>query len=163
VDQITRKAGTLAKAFRSHGLPVVLVNVDSSPATRTDNNPSGASRRMPEPMTAFVEDLNQQPSDYTITKQTWGAFTNTGLAEHLNDLGVTQVVLTGVATSIGVESTARQAHERGFHVTLAIDAMTDTSAGAHENSITRIFPRLGETGTTTEIIDLLATTRHRVP
>lgn len=162
VEQITRKAGTLAEAFRSHGLPVVLVNVDSYPATRTDHNPSGTSRRMPESMTAFVEALNQQPSDHTITKQTWGAFTNTGLAEHLNDLVVTQVVLTGVATSIGVESTARQAHEHGFHVTLAIDAMTDTSAEAHENSITRIFPRLGETGTTTEIIDLLATTHHRV-
>ena len=66
VDQITRKAGTLAKAFRSHGLPVVLVNVDSTPATRTDHNPSGTSRRMPESMTAFVEDLNQQPSDHTI-------------------------------------------------------------------------------------------------
>jgi nicotinamidase-related amidase len=116
---------------------------------------------MPESMTAFVEDLNQQPSDHTITKQTWGAFTNTGLAEHLKDLGVTQVVITGVATSIGVESTARHAHEYGFHVTLAIDAMTDTSAEAHKNSITRIFPRLGETGTTREIIDLLETTHHR--
>ncbi len=65
------------------------------------------------------------------------------------------MVLAGVATSIGVESTARQAHELGFNVTLALDAMTDRSIEAHENSIARIFPRLGETGTTAQIIALL--------
>ena len=91
----------------------------------------------------------------TVTKRSWGAFTNTGLYERLKKLGVTQVVIGGVATSIGVESTARQAHEHGFHVTLAVDAMTDMNPDAHHNSITRIFPRLGETGTTDEIIELL--------
>jgi nicotinamidase-related amidase len=68
---------------------------------------------------------------------------------------VTQVVIGGIATSAGVESTARQAHELGYHVTLAVDAMTDRSTEAHTNSITRIFPRLGETGTTQEITALL--------
>jgi nicotinamidase-related amidase len=90
-----------------------------------------------------------------VTKRTWGAFTNTGLDQHLRKLGVTQVVIAGVATSVGVESTARHAYENGFHVTLAVDAMTDTSPDTHTNSISRIFPRLGETGTTREIIDLL--------
>jgi nicotinamidase-related amidase len=90
-----------------------------------------------------------------VTKRTWGAFTKTGLDEHLRKLGVTQVVIAGVATSIGVESTARHAHEQGFHVTLAIDAMTDMNLDAHTNSITRIFPRVGESGTTQEIIALL--------
>jgi nicotinamidase-related amidase len=66
------------------------------------------------------------------------------------------VVITGVATTAGVESTARHAHELGFSVALAVDAMTDMNADAHHNSITRIFPRLGETGTTQQIIDLLA-------
>jgi nicotinamidase-related amidase len=61
-------------------------------------------------------------------------------------------VLGGIATSIGVETTARQAYELGLNVTLAIDAMTDTSAEAHDNSLKRIFPRLGETGTTADIL-----------
>ncbi len=61
-------------------------------------------------------------------------------------------MLTGVSTSAGVESTARSAHEHGYNVTLAVDAMTDTNAEAHENSVQRIFPRLGETGTTAEIL-----------
>lgn len=94
-----------------------------------------------------------------MAKQTWGAFTNADPEAHLRKLGVTQVVMVAVATSAGVESTARQAHRRGFNVSLAIDAMTDLNAEAHLNSITRIFPRLGETGTTQEILDLLERSR----
>ena len=99
--------------------------------------------------------MNRQPQDHLVTKQTWGAFTGTDLAAHLQGLGVTQIVLAGVATSIGVESTARQAYELGFNVALAVDAMTDLNPDAHANSVTRIFPRLGETGTAQEIIDRL--------
>jgi nicotinamidase-related amidase len=68
---------------------------------------------------------------------------------------VTQVVIAGVSTSMGVESTARQAFELGYNVTLPVDAMADANADTHANSIGRIFPRLGETGTTREIIDML--------
>jgi nicotinamidase-related amidase len=66
-----------------------------------------------------------------------------------------------VATSIAVESTARNAQENGFHVTLALDAITDTNAEAHENSVTRIFPRLGETGTSEEVLALLRKRENR--
>jgi nicotinamidase-related amidase len=67
-------------------------------------------------------------------------------------------VLVGIATSIGVESSARAAHEHGYHVTLATDAMSDIEAETHRNSVERIFPRLGETGTTDEILEVLAKT-----
>ncbi len=76
-----------------------------------------------------------------------GAFHGTFLDAHLQELGVTQVVLAGIATSIGVESTARSAHEHGYQVVLATDAMTDRDPAAHDNSVERIFPRLGETAT----------------
>lgn len=72
-------------------------------------------------------------------------------------MGVTQVVVTGVAAETGVESTARQAYEHGFNVTLALDAMTDARAEAQDYSIKNVFPKLGETGTAQNIIDLLAT------
>ncbi|MEJ0040896.1 MAG: isochorismatase family protein [Rhizomicrobium sp.] len=91
-----------------------------------------------------------------MTKRTWGAFASTDLEERLKALGVTQVVIVGIATGTGVEATARQAYEQGFNVTLAVDAMTDRRAEAHDYSIAHVFPRLGETGTTQEIIDLLA-------
>lgn len=64
-------------------------------------------------------------------------------------------MLCGIATSIGVESTARQAYEAGFNVTLVTDAMTDLNPEAHDNSVRRIFPRLGETGAAADIVALL--------
>ena len=153
IAEVVKQAHTLADAFRRHDLPVVLVNVAGGAPGRAEQTRS--TQGFPAGWTDLVPELNQHPKDHTVTKQTWGAFTNTGLNEHLKKLGVTQVVIAGVATSIGVESTARQAHELGYHVTLAIDAMTDMHAEAHVNSTTRIFPRLGETGTTREIIALL--------
>lgn len=94
-----------------------------------------------------------------VTKRTWGAFHGTPLDTLLRDRGVTQIVLTGVATSAGVESTARAAHEHGYHVVLAIDAMTDRDADAHDHSVQRIFPRIGETATTGDILAMLDKTR----
>jgi nicotinamidase-related amidase len=158
VEQIVSRASTLADAFRAHGLPVVLVTVAGAPAGRTERPRGGAGAQRAPGWADLAPDLNQQPDDHTVTKRTWGAFHDTGLDQHLHSLGVTQVVLAGVATSIGVESTARQAHEHGFNVTLAVDAMTDTNPDAHANSVTRIFPRLGETGTAQAIIDLLGRT-----
>ena len=153
VDEVVRRASALANAFRRHGLPIVVVNVTGGAPGRTEQSrPRGA---FPEGFADLVPELDRQPQDHLVTKQTWGAFTNTDLATHLKGLGATQVVLAGVATSIGVESTARQAYELGFNVALAVDAMTDMNPDAHTNSITRIFPRLGETGTTQEIIDRL--------
>ncbi len=160
VDEVVTHAGALADAFRSHGLPVVLVNVAGGAPGRTEQAPRSAGvRQRPAGWADLVPELNQQPDDHTVTKRTWGAFHETGLDEHLKALGVTQVVIAGVATSAGVESTARHAHELGFNVTLAVDAMTDTNPDAHLNSITRIFPRLGETGATQEIVDLLDSSR----
>jgi nicotinamidase-related amidase len=157
MDQVVTNASALADAFRRRGLPVVLVRVaGGAPGRKEHVRERGGPR--PADWLDFVPELNQQPQDHTVTKKTWGAFTNTGLEDHLKALGVSQVVITGCATSVGAESTARQAHECGFNVTLAVDAMTDVNADAHLNSVTRIFPRLGETGTTQEIINLLETT-----
>ncbi|MEV8147644.1 isochorismatase family protein [Arthrobacter sp. NPDC080073] len=158
LEPVVRNSAALADAFRSQGLPVVLVNVTGGAPGRTDQG-SSARREFPADFAELLPELNQQPSDHLVTKKTWGAFTNTGLGALLEDLGVTQVVLTGVATSIGVESTARSAYEAGLNVTLALDAMTDLTMSAHENSVTTIFPRLGETGTTQEILDVLKATR----
>lgn len=153
VAEVVEKAAALLEAFRRHHLPVVLINVDAPAPGRTDAPPR--IREFPAGWTDLVPELNPQPTDHRVTKRSWGAFTTTGLDAYLKSEGVTQVVVIGVATTAGVESTARHAHELGYHVTLAIDAMTDMSLEAHTNSITRIFPRLAETGTTQQILTLL--------
>ena len=108
-SEVLKHAGTLADAFRRHGLPVVLVNATCLAPGRTEQGHS--LQGMPADWADLAPELNARPGDLLVTKRTWGAFTNTGLAVHLKKLGVTQVVVAGVATSIGVESTARQAHE----------------------------------------------------
>jgi nicotinamidase-related amidase len=153
VDTVVANACQLLRAFRQHGRPVVLVNVAGVAPGRTDApRRSGA---LPAGWSDLITDLDRQPTDHTVTKHTWGAFTGTDLHAYLQQNGVTQVVIAGISTSIGVESTARQAQELGFNVTLAEDAMTDMQLEAHQNSLTRIFPRLGETGSTAQIIALL--------
>ena len=155
IDEIVACTRALLDAFRERGLPVVLVNVAGVAPGRTERPPHG--RSLPAGWTDFIPELDRQPNDIVVTKRTWGAFANTGLADQLKALGVTQVVITGVATATGVEATARQAYEHGFNVTLALDAMTDARAEAHDYSIKAVFPRLGETGTAQDVIDLLAT------
>lgn len=155
IDGVIACARTLIDAFRAAGLPVVLVNVAGAAPGRTEQPPRIGA--LPEGWTDLIPELNQQPSDILVTKRTWGAFASTDLERQLKARDVTQVVIAGVATATGVESTARQAYEHGFNVTLAIDAMTDLRPPAHDYSIANVFPRLGETGTTRDVIALLAT------
>ncbi len=157
VEQIVRRAANLAAAFRRHGLPVVLVNVAGRAPGRTEVAPPVSTP--PPDWTDLVAELQTQSDDHRVTKQRWGAFHGTSLDVYLQDVGVTQIVLAGVATSLGVESTARSAHEHGYNVVLATDAMTDADAAAHDNSVQRIFPKLGETATTTEVLEMLEKSR----
>jgi nicotinamidase-related amidase len=150
----------LVQAFRKHKLPVVLVNVVGRVPGRAEQ--SLGTGPIPPEETVLMPELDIQPQDYLISKKTWGAFSNSKLKEYLASERVTQVVICGVATTMGVESTARQASELGLNVTLAIDAMTDRSLEAHTNSIERIFPRLGETGSTQEIIEWLEKSERNV-
>jgi len=145
----------LIEAIRERKLPVVLVNVAGTAPGRTEE--LRRHRELPADFSELLPELNVQSGDILTTKRSWGAFANTGLEGELKRRGVTQVVITGVATGTGVEATARQAYEAGFHVTLATDAMTDVRAEAHAYSLASVFPRLGETGLTQGILNLLAT------
>lgn len=155
VGEVVDRARALLDAFRAQRLPVVLINVAGGAPGRTEQ-PRRQIGPLPEGFTDFIPELDHQPDDIVVTKQSWGAFASTDLAARLKALGVTQVVVLGVATGTGVESTARQAYEAGFNVTLAVDAMADTRPEAHDYSLRNVFPRLGETGTTQEIIDHIA-------
>jgi nicotinamidase-related amidase len=149
IGEVVNRARALADAFRRRDLPVVLVAVDGGAPGRTEQPPRQTGER-PQDWTDIVAELDTQPGDIRLTKRTWGAFASTDLEHRLRALGVTQVVVAGV------EATARQAYEQGFNVTLAIDAMTDARPQAHDYSLANVFPRLGETGTCQDIIDLLA-------
>lgn len=152
-EDVIARAAQLAQAFRAKQLPVTLVNVAGGAPGRNQLPRHDAA--LPADWAVLVPEMAPQPGDLSVTKKTWGAFHNTDLHQQLQQRGVTQVVVCGIATSIGVESTARQAYELGYNVTLATDAMSCLNDETHRNSIERIFPRLGETGTTAEILALL--------
>jgi len=154
VSDIIERARALADAFRERSLPVVLVNVAGRAPGRTEQQIP--TQPLPDGWTDLIPELNRQPGDMMVTKRSWGAFATTDLEARLKSRGVSQVVIAGIATATGVEATARQAYEHGFNVTLATDAMTDQRAEAHDYSIANVFPRLGETGTTQDIIALFA-------
>ena len=154
IDDIIDRTRALIDVFRAKNLTVVLVNVAGRARGRTEQGPR-SSQIFAEGWTDLLPQLNQRSSDIVVTKRIWGAFATTDLEHQLKARGVTQVVVTGVVTSGGVEATARQAYEQGFNVSLALDAMTDIREEAHEYSIRNVFPRVGETGSTQEIIALL--------
>jgi nicotinamidase-related amidase len=155
VAHVVERARALIDAFRAARLPVVLINAAGVAPGRTEQ-PVRLPGTLPDGFTDFLPELGQQPGDIVVTKTTWGAFATTDLEAQLKALGVTQVVVVGVATGTGVEATARQAFEAGFNVTLALDAMTDMRPEAHDYSLRSVFPRLGETGTAQDVLALLA-------
>jgi nicotinamidase-related amidase len=152
-SEIVARSAQLARAFRARGLPVVLVNVTGAAPGRTDAGPRKFA--FSDDWAELVPELEQQPGDILITKQRIGAFIGTRLDEILRQRVVTQVFFTGVATSAGVESTARSAHDYGYNVVFVVDAMTDRDADAHRLSVEKIFPRFGETDTTDNVLKFL--------
>lgn len=151
--EIVARAASLAKAFRAKGLPVVLVNVTGAAPGRTDAG--WPKLQLPPNWAELVAELDQQPGDILISKQRWGAFLGTTLEDQLKARGVTQIILGGVATSIGVESTARSAFDLGYNVVLVVDTMTDRSTDSHRHSTEAIFPRLGETARAADVLRLV--------
>lgn len=151
-DVVSRTAH-LARAFRARMYPVVLVNVTGMAPGRVE-----AVRpkfNFPPDWTQLAPELDQQPTDHLVTKQRVGAFIGTRLDEYLRNLGVTQIFLTGISTTAGVESTARSAYDFGYNVVFVTDAMTDRDPGAHNHAVQNIFPRFGETTSTSELLSLL--------
>ncbi|MFF3446608.1 isochorismatase family protein [Streptomyces sp. NPDC002667] len=153
------RATRLAAEFRRHDLPVVLVNVTGRAPGRTEAVRSTGGTALPSDWADLVDELDVQPTDHLISKRRRSAFHDTGLDTLLRDLGVTQTVLAGISTSSGVESTARSASDHGYHVVLVTDAMSDPDAESHRHSVERVFPKLGETATTAEVIDMVGATR----
>ena len=109
----------------------------------------------PPEATQIVPESGFQSGDLLITKRQWGAFYDTGLEQQLRRRGITTIVLGGIATNFGVESTGRAALDQGYALVFAEDAMTTMSAEMHEFAVTQIFPRMGRVRKTAEIKEAL--------
>lgn len=159
-DQIVARSARLADAFRGAGLPVVLVNTNFAPdgadLLKPRNDAPAPKMTIGPDFADLRPELGAAATDIRITKHQWDAFFGTGLDLQLRRRGVSQIVLAGISTSIGVESTARQAYSLGYQLAIATDAVTDIVATAHDNALTTIFPRIAELDTTDAILTALA-------
>jgi nicotinamidase-related amidase len=157
---VIANAARLLTAARAAGAQPVLVHVGGAPggADRVHtpvDQPMRSFGQLPPDWSDLIPELNQQPGDIVILKRQWGAFYGTDLDLHLRRRNLSTIILCGIATEFGVESTARDAYERNYELIFAEDAMTGQSAEAHQNSTTRIFPRLGRVRSTEQILAAL--------
>jgi nicotinamidase-related amidase len=153
---VMANAVPLAAAFHARKSPVVRVKVgfsadggDMLKATVDAPNPAGAppSNWLDDPA-----DLPTLPGDLSILKRQWGAFHGTELDLQLRRRGIRTIVLAGIATAVGVESTARFAWELGYDIVFAEDATSGPDAQMHANSFGKVFPRLGRVRTTAQVL-----------
>jgi nicotinamidase-related amidase len=156
---VVKKAALIAGGFRRNKMPVFLVRVNMSA--------DGGDRLSPitdQPITnhtlaadwaEIVPEMGPKPDDFVITKHQWGAFYGTELDLQLRRRGITTIVLCGIATNIGVESTARFAFEYGFNQIFVEDAMASISPDEHEFTVSKTFSRMGLVRNTQDVLKAL--------
>jgi nicotinamidase-related amidase len=137
---VVRQSIRLADAFRASGGLVVIVQAE---------RPGVAEQ---PPGSELVEEMEPRPGDLLITKQAWNAFHETGLHDKLRGQGIDTVVVAGLATNAGVESTARTASDHDYRVLLPRDAMASFTAEMHDFAVEKIFPLIGTVCETNDVV-----------
>jgi nicotinamidase-related amidase len=161
-DAVVNNAARIAARFRTLTATVVLVHVDYAPDLRDMLLPEADaplrtkdSSPLPTDWAEFVSGIGPRDGDVIITKRQWGAFYGTDLDLQLRRRGIRTIVLGGIATNMGVESTARDAFERGYELIFVEDAMSSMTAEWHTFSVTQIFPRIGRVRSTEDVLAAL--------
>jgi len=156
---VLHKASALIKRFHELQAPVVLVRVgwsaDGGDAPRQIVDRSMSGMTFPADWWDIPAELGAIDSDIRIIKRQWGAFYGTELELQLRRRGIDHIVLGGISTNIGVESTARNAWELGFSLVFAEDAMSASNGEQHGFAIENIFPRLGRVRSTAQVLEML--------
>jgi nicotinamidase-related amidase len=154
---VVANCARLLAAARAAGAQPVLVHVGGSPDgadrlhTATDQSWKSTGP-LPPDWSELIPELDRQAADIVVLKRQWGAFYGTDLDLQLRRRRLATIVICGIATEFGVESTARDACERGYELIFAEDAMIGMTAESHSNSVERIFPRLGRVRSTDAIV-----------
>ena len=160
-EQVINQTNSLIKAFHKNNGQVFFVRVAFSADRKNalnlevDESPFNAAANRPADWSDIIPELEKKENDIVVTKRQWGAFYGTELDMELRRRGIKTIVLCGIATNYGVESTARDAYERGYNIIFAEDAMSSRKIDDHNFAITRIFPRIGRVRITGEILKAL--------
>lgn len=158
-QDVVARSAKLAEKFRANGSPVIMVRVgwskDFAEALKQPVDAQAGAHALPENWWQYPAALGKKESDLEVTKRQWGAFYGTDLELQLRRRGIDTIVLTGISTNIGVESTARNAWELGFNLVVVEDACAAADSAQHQGSMTNIFPRIGRVRSTEEVLAAL--------
>jgi len=153
---VLANAVALTAAFRAQRAAIVRVKVGFSPdfADRLQQPVDAPNPPGPAPANWLDDpaELPTEPGDLPILKRQWGAFHGTELDLQLRRRGIRTLVLGGIATPFGVESTARFAWELGYEIVFPEDLSSAPALEAHLHAFKAIFPRLGRVRSTREVI-----------
>lgn len=158
-NDVVSRSAKLAEAVRASGgtavyVHVLITDILSLPVDRANPRPTGP---IPPEASELVPEAGFREGDVLITKRQWGAFYGTNLEQQLRRRGTRTIILAGIATNMGVESTARAAHDQGYELIFAEDAMSSMSVEFHQFSVQNLFPMMGRVRTTEEILAALQT------
>lgn len=158
-NDVVERAARLASKCRERGAPVILVRVgwtaDFAEALKQPVDAQTGGGQLPENWWHYPQALGHQSSDINVIKRQWGAFYGTDLELQLRRRGIETIILCGISTNIGVESTARNAWELGFNLVVVEDACSAATAEQHQGSMTHIFPRIGRVRRTEDVLNAL--------
>ena len=158
-DDVVTRAARLAEKCRQQGSPVIMVRVgwsaDFAEALKQPVDAQAGGHALPDNWWAWPQALGKQDGDIEVTKRQWGAFYGTDLELQLRRRGIDTIILCGISTNIGVESTARNAWELGFNLVIVEDACSAASAEQHHGSMTHIFPRIARVRSTEDVLSAL--------
>jgi nicotinamidase-related amidase len=158
-SEVVVRGSQLAAALRAKGGTVVYVRVDMADILHLPADAPARDPNAPPPpaiASELVADSGYQAGDLVITKRHWGAFYGTELDQQLRRRRIRTIMLGGVATNFGVESTGRGAHDRGYELIFVEDAMSSITAEAHGFAVQNIFPRMGRVRTVEQVLQALA-------
>lgn len=148
---VLANAVALTNAFRAAKATIVRVKVgfsaDFGDLLRPPVDAPNAAGALPANWLDDPLELPSQPGDIAILKRQWGAFHGTELDLQLRRRGIRTLVLGGISTPFGVESTARFAWELGYEIVFAENLSSAALAEQHAHAFKHIFPRLGRTRT----------------
>jgi nicotinamidase-related amidase len=155
---IVSRSAQLARAFRRTGGVVTLVNVAWSADfgdAPSQNSDSAHQYDIKEDWADLAPELELAASDIKVTKRQWGAFYGTELDLQLRRRRISTVVIAGVATNMGVESTVRSAWEHGYDVVVISDACSTFSPDMQDFAMGTIFPMIARVLPTEAVIEAL--------
>lgn len=155
---LVANAAALGNAFAAANIPIIKVRIAFSPdggdrLTQPVDQPMILPEGgFPPDWSEFAEEIDALPDILTLSKRNWSAFYGTDLDLQLRRRKIDTIVLAGIATNFGVESTARDAWQHGYAVVVAEDACTSLREALHQTAITGTLPRVSRVRAGCEII-----------